>query len=615
MVTSTTKRLGLKKYSEGSDPHPNRTEFNVQIDKLEELTTLWGQGQTAARPTAGLGGRLYWDEQTGRMYWDNGVLWREVTSVGGGGAGAALAIDGNGVEGVSDRTARADHTHPLPLATGSVPGAMSAADKALINAATDAAVFNAIAKRDAAGRLKVGAPVANADAVTKGYADGLFGGAAAAIHTHTAADITGGIFAPGLLPAATTAQQGAISAADKMKIDRASAAATPNTLMMADANGRYQAAAPSAGGDVTNKTYVDGGLSGKSDTGHTHAYGSLTGIPATFAPITGAAANQAKPGNWMPSWGEVAGKPSAFAPSAHTHNVSDIDGVLPGAQVGSHTHPWAQITGAPATYAPSAHTHTIAEVTGIIPPSQIANVTSDTDGLMSSSDKKKLDKATSIARGSSGSTLVMRSSDETFECATPTFITHVTNKDYVDKQVATRAASSHSHSWGSITGKPTEFNPTGHLHPWTSIVQTDVIYNTNAATGGSYRAVWVNNSGVVGYNISSEKYKTNIEDYTVSLDVLRTLRPKSWNYKADVAELGDAAPRRVNFIAEHLHDAGLTEYVSYDGKGTGRENVETINEQLMVNALWSFQQQILELVDGLTAELANVKAELKAARG
>lgn len=114
------------------------------------------------------------------------------------------------------------------------------------------------------------------------------------------------------------------------------------------------------------------------------------------------------------NWSSLAGKPSAFAPSAHTHPISDVltlqaalDGKAPAshvtdtgnphavtrAQVGlgnvdntsdaakpistatqaaldgksavGHTHAYADITGKPATFPPFAHTHAIADVTGL----------------------------------------------------------------------------------------------------------------------------------------------------------------------------------------------------------------------------------------------------------
>jgi hypothetical protein len=173
MAITPTLRFLLKQYGSGGDPHPNRAEFNAMIDSLENNAAMFSQGITGARPAAGKRGRFYWDETVDRLYYDNGTAWKDANPNGGGGAGLALAIGGAGSEGVSSRAARADHTHPLPLATGAAPGAMSAADKAKLDAGTDAATASALARRDVSGRISVGTPTAAGHATTKSYVDGL----------------------------------------------------------------------------------------------------------------------------------------------------------------------------------------------------------------------------------------------------------------------------------------------------------------------------------------------------------------------------------------------------------------------------------------------------------
>lgn len=52
---------------------------------------------------------------------------------------------------------------------------------------------------------------------------------------------------------------------------------------------------------------------------------------------------KARPDNWVPSWGDVTGKPSTFPPAAHSHA-------------------WAEVTGKPSSFPPAAHSHTAQEV-------------------------------------------------------------------------------------------------------------------------------------------------------------------------------------------------------------------------------------------------------------
>lgn len=82
------------------------------------------------------------------------------------------------------------------------------------------------------------------------------------------------------------------------------------------------------------------------------------------------------------NWTEVAGKPTSFAPSAHTHAWADLTGVPTTFAPSAHTHSWADITGKPTTFAPSAHVHSAGEITtGLFHPSRIGAGTT-TDGYI-----------------------------------------------------------------------------------------------------------------------------------------------------------------------------------------------------------------------------------------
>jgi len=95
-------------------------------------------------------------------------------------------------------------------------------------------------------------------------------------HTHAGADIA----------LATTTDPGALSAADKLKLDNATATALANRLVIRDASGRAQVTTPSADADVANKLYVDANIGAVgADTGwilvplqgtwtHSYAFGS-----------------------------------------------------------------------------------------------------------------------------------------------------------------------------------------------------------------------------------------------------------------------------------------------------------------------------------------------------
>ena len=273
MTVSNTLRFLLKKYSSGGDPHPSRVEFNLMIDAIEGNAAMFSQGPTGSRPAAGKRGRWYWDETAERMYYDNGSAWKDQNPNGGGGAGAPIVPGTPAAEGISAKSARADHTHALPLATTAAAGAMSPAQKATLDAATATATDDTLMKRGVGGRTSVGTPTDAGHATTKAYVDGV-------VNTvgEDAADYADAAVAA--IPLVTSTTDGRMRKADKAKLDTASSSATPNTLMMTDGSGRYKAAAPSASTDVTNKTYVDTAVNGAKD------YADTTATTAAAAAVT-----------------------------------------------------------------------------------------------------------------------------------------------------------------------------------------------------------------------------------------------------------------------------------------------------------------------------------------
>jgi len=52
----------------------------------------------------------------------------------------------------------------------------------------------------------------------------------------------------------------------------------------------------------------------------------------------------ARPDTWVPSWGDVTGKPSAFPPSAHTHNAEHVTAVTLAGKVLANAASAADVT-------------------------------------------------------------------------------------------------------------------------------------------------------------------------------------------------------------------------------------------------------------------------------
>jgi len=584
MAVTTTPRLGLKQYSSGADPHPTRTEFNAQQTQLETLVALAAQGTLAERPTAAKWGRLYFATDNSRIYWDTGSAWVEVSNVGGGGAGSSVVVGGAGAEGTSNRAARADHTHSLPLATSSVSGAMSAADKATLDGAKVAAVSGSLVVRDSAGRAQFGSPAASGDAANKSYVDAQVQTRAAASHTHGWADITGkpstfdpsahrhdwseidnapSTMTPGAhthnasdinagtlnaarLPLASSSSAGAMSSALFNDIAAATSLATAGALVRRDSSSRIAVSSPSAATDAANKGYVDAQIDTRAAASHSH------------------------------TWSSITDKPSTFAPSQHTHD-------------------WSEVTGKPS-------------------------------GLTSASSSDVPD------------TLVLRNYYGNFSVASPGAGSHAANKEYVDSKVASLDQLTYSNGdhwrvtsgyvgywggsgwkfavdrvtgeiyigtipWGSVTGKPALNNHTHSAGDITSGVLrygsvrgTEGVhdYAVSGSVPGTSYAVWVDGQGKFGRNTSSIRYKGAVEDADVNVDGVLALRPRTYIRRDEDGNLPENAPREFGMIAEEV-DELLPDIVIRDSEG----RVDGLRYDLLSVALVSTVQSLHERLQKL----------------
>lgn len=177
MAAEYTTPHGLIKYGAGTDPIPGRSGHNAMVDQLNAMPAF-GIGPLSSRPLPASGLRFWVEESTNKLFVNTGVVWAGIADVGAV-TPSGIIIGGSAIEGDSSRAARADHAHPIPLATEGAPGAMSAADKRLIAGTTSAATALALVQRSVNNRFNIGSigllyqPVTAADAVRKDYADSL----------------------------------------------------------------------------------------------------------------------------------------------------------------------------------------------------------------------------------------------------------------------------------------------------------------------------------------------------------------------------------------------------------------------------------------------------------
>ena len=121
------------------------------------------------------------------------------------------------------------------------------------------------------------------------------------------------------------------------------------------------------------------------------------------------------------------------------------------------------------------------------------------------------------------------------------------------------------------------------------------IVNPDTTTQTSSAAIWVVISGTeyrLRRNSSSARYKTNIVDADeVVLEAARKVKPR--HYESTIED--EAGATRLGFIAEEVHDAGLTHAVGYDSDG----KPETIDSVALIAALWhrvnNLEQRLKEI--------------------
>lgn len=179
MAETKTVRVQLPQWSEGSDPRPDRAKTNAIHQAIENQMVIdVPAGLLKNRPVQGVRGRLFCatdQGSDGRVYYDNGTTWVALNTTGGGGPGLPIVINGTGTEGSSLQSARADHTHAIPLATKNNAGAMPSQWAQLCGDATAAPTANTVAVRDSGGRLTAHPPVSAQHVATKDWTETTVG--------------------------------------------------------------------------------------------------------------------------------------------------------------------------------------------------------------------------------------------------------------------------------------------------------------------------------------------------------------------------------------------------------------------------------------------------------
>ena len=182
-------------------------------------------------------------------------------------------------------------------------------------------------------------------------------------------------------------------------------------------------------------------------------------------------------------YSDLSGIPSTFAPSAHTHNASDINaGTLADERLSTN------IPRLNATNTFSA-VQTV-QVSGTTPlairrvgSSQSVSIEFRHDGAtryLGLDVSGNLRVGASANLSASGTKLVLDDDPRLSDARTPVAHTHLW-ADITDKPT-TFTPSAHTHLWADITDKPTTFTPSAHTHLWADITDKPTTFTPSTHT-------------------------------------------------------------------------------------------------------------------------------------
>src|SRR5699024_2207323 len=164
-------------------------------------------------------------------------------------------------------------------------------------------------------------------------------------------------------------------------------------------------------------------------------------------------------------------------------------------------------------------------------------------------------------------------------------------------------------------------NPTtvyGNLNILGSIVGVDLrmtgsyMYFEGLPASSASTSVVINpNTGRIARSSSSRRYKKHIKDWAPSAETVLSLRPRTWQPKddSDAGVENTADGSYVGFVAEEVHNLGLTELVSYSKGPDGEQRPESLNYDRFAAA----QQVVLVDHESRIKELEARIAELEEA--
>lgn len=144
-------------------------------------------------------------------------------------------------------------------------------------------------------------------------------------------------------------------------------------------------------------------------------------------------------------------------------------------------------------------------------------------------------------------------------------------------------------------------------------IREDGVFYTGLAPNSPYNLTTasaanmvVDSAGGVLRSTSSLRYKQNIQNYGKGLSDLAKLRPVTFNSKPKEGDENPDTATYAGFIAEEVHEAGLTEFVQYNNEG----QPDALAYANMVALLTKAIQEQQTLITAQAADIAALKAKV-----
>lgn len=143
-------------------------------------------------------------------------------------------------------------------------------------------------------------------------------------------------------------------------------------------------------------------------------------------------------------------------------------------------------------------------------------------------------------------------------------------------------------------------------------VTGNLTYVAPVGTGTTRPLYWNTSTNLIYQLGSSERYKTEIKDAEIDYETLLQATVRTFKNKQEVEEVGvEAAELTYGYIAEELHDLGLTDFVVYEDDENGNSRPESVNYMSMALASHAMIKHQDGLIKSLEARLTALESKVE----